>query len=88
MLSNKCERLLSDNKRTGTFSKWDISINVAQQKCANLKVLEERIWIIEDVQLHFPPGSERENLVQTESSIRPITNNAVRLIVELSVSDS
>lgn len=64
------------------------NLNVAQQKSANLIVLGERIWFIEDVQLHFPTGSERENLVQTASSIRPIANNAVRLIVELSVSDS
>ena len=48
----------------------------------------ERIWFIEDVQLHFPTASERENLVQTAASIRPITNNAVRLIIELPLSDS
>lgn len=63
-------------------------MNVAQQTSASLKVLGERIWFIEDVQLHFPTDSERENLVQTASSIRTITNNAVRLIVELPLSDS
>lgn len=62
-------------------------MNVVQQTSTSLKVLGERIWFIEDAQLHFPTASERENLVQTAASIQPITNIAVRLIIELLLSD-
>ena len=78
LLSNKCERLFSDNERASTFFKEDISINAVQQTQVNLDHTGQRNRFVENMRLHYPTAREREILVQTAVPIQPIANNAVR----------